>query len=213
MGEKKTDPGKILRFGEHKRKKKNQKMGGWVYVFETRSMPGTVKIDATARGPDEWLHEANACKWHLPDYALVCAAQVDDPVDAERRIHAVLVDRRVDPRRAFFRASVAEARALVALVTARPRRVLPRLPRVPSGTPEGKLRAWVDANYTRIPLREKRTGTRLVVLYSAYAAHSPPVHIRLLGKTMFGKMLNAVYPNVGPYRDADGVSWVYLFRV
>ncbi len=35
-------------------------------------------------------------------------------------------------------------------------------------TPEGKLRAWVEENYTHVPLREKDTGTKLDALYAAY---------------------------------------------
>ncbi len=53
--------------------------------------------------------------------------------------------------------------------------------------PEGKLRAWVDENYTHVPLREKDTGTKLGVMYAAYTLAAPPVHSRLLGKTLFGQ--------------------------
>jgi hypothetical protein len=36
-------------------------------------------------------------------------------------------------------------------------------------TPEGRLRAWVESNYTHVPLREKDTGTKLVAaLFGAY---------------------------------------------
>ena len=38
-----------------------------------------------------------------------------------------------------------------------------------------RLRAWVESKYTHITYREKDTGTKLDVLFSAYAAASPPV--------------------------------------
>jgi hypothetical protein len=80
-------------------------------------------------------------------------------------------------------------------------------------TPEGKLRAWVDANYTLVPLREKDTGTKLEALYAAYISATPPVHARVLGKTTFGKMLSAVYAGIGPHRNgACTVSGLYLLR-
>ena len=55
-------------------------------------------------------------------------------------------------------------------------------------TPESKLRAWVDARYVHVPLREKDGGTKLTVLYAAYAASSPPVHAKVLGRNTFAKM-------------------------
>ncbi len=80
-------------------------------------------------------------------------------------------------------------------------------------TPEGKLRAWVDENYTHVPLREKDAGTKLEVLYAAYTAAQPPVHAKVLGKILFGKMLNAVFPNIGPHVDSTStVSGLDLLR-
>jgi hypothetical protein len=80
-------------------------------------------------------------------------------------------------------------------------------------TPEGRLRAWVESNYTHVPLREKDTGTKLDVLYSAYTAASPPVHQKSLGKIKFAAMLSAVYVGIGPHRNGAGtVSGLYLLR-
>ena len=80
-------------------------------------------------------------------------------------------------------------------------------------TPEGRLRAWVESNYTHVPLREKDTGTKLDVLYSAYTASSPPVHQKQLGKILFGKMIQGVYPGIGPHKNAAStVSGLYLLR-
>jgi hypothetical protein len=83
-------------------------------------------------------------------------------------------------------------------------------------TPEGRLRAWVESNYTHVPLREKDTGTKLEGLFGVYTSATPPVHQNLLGKTTFGKMLSAVYPGplaIGPHKNGAGtVSGLYLLR-
>lgn len=90
-------------------------MGGWIYCLVTHSMPGVVKIGATERDPTERLREANACTWHLPDYAIAWTVEVAEPFAAERRIHVALSPRRVDSRREFFSATADEARALITL--------------------------------------------------------------------------------------------------
>ena len=78
-------------------------------------------------------------------------------------------------------------------------------------TPEGKLRAWVDADYTLVPLKEKDSGTKLEVLYTAYTAMAPPVHTKVLGRNHFAKMLESIYPGIGPHRSAD-TRGLYLLR-
>jgi len=55
-------------------------------------------------------------------------------------------------------------------------------------SPEERLRVWVDANYTRILLREKDSGTMLEAIYAAYTTSAPHVHARFLGEILFGKM-------------------------
>jgi hypothetical protein len=56
-------------------------------------------------------------------------------------------------------------------------------------------------------------GTKLSVLYAAYAAAVPPVHAKLLGRNTFGKILSEVYPNIGPHRNSAGtVSGLYCIR-
>jgi phage/plasmid-associated DNA primase len=80
-------------------------------------------------------------------------------------------------------------------------------------TPEGKLREWVEDHYVHVPLREKDTGTKLEALYAAYTACMPPVHAKVLGRNTFGKMLSAVWPNIGPHKNgACTVSGLYLIR-
>jgi hypothetical protein len=79
-------------------------------------------------------------------------------------------------------------------------------------TPEGQLRAWAEANYTRIPLREKDSGTKLEALFGAYTSSIPPVHAALLGKILFAKMLVSIYAGVGPHRGSDGSKGIFLLR-
>jgi hypothetical protein len=80
-------------------------------------------------------------------------------------------------------------------------------------TPEGKLRAWVEERYSHVPLREKDTGTKLEALYASYTTGEPPVHSKLLGKILFAKMLNVVYPNIGPHKNTNHtVTGMYLLR-
>jgi hypothetical protein len=79
-------------------------------------------------------------------------------------------------------------------------------------TPEGKLRAWVEEHYSHVPLREKDSGTKLEALYTAYATTVPPVHAKVLGKILFGKMLNAIFPNIGPHKNTTSTAFVYLLR-
>ena len=80
-------------------------------------------------------------------------------------------------------------------------------------TPEGRLRDWVESNYTHVPLREKDTGTKLEALFSAYTAASPPVHQKPLGRNKFAQLLSAVYVGIGPHKNtASTVTGLYLLR-
>ena len=82
-------------------------------------------------------------------------------------------------------------------------------------TPEGKMRAWVEANYTHVPLKDKKdkdSGTKLDVLYSAYSSMVPPVHTRVLGRNIFAKMLESIYTGIGAHRGSDGSRGIYLLR-
>ena len=80
-------------------------------------------------------------------------------------------------------------------------------------TPEAKLRAWVEEHYAHVPLREKDTGMKLEALYAAYTTATPAVHTRVLGRNTLAKMLNAVYPSIGPHRNTTNtISGIYLLR-
>ncbi len=46
-----------------------------------------------------------------------------------------------------------------------------------------------------------RTGTKLEALYSAYTTTVPPVHTKIMGKILFAKMLNAVFPQHRPAQE------------
>ncbi len=211
---------------------------GFLYALATPSMHGIVKIGATTRDVSERLCEANASHtWCPPEpYALVCCVEVEDPFAVEHRVHAAICARRVNPRREFFHATPDEVSALFGMLVpiqnappgAAPASVqcgqcgqcaAPAAPSHPpvqlartvvAQTPEGKLRKWVEERYTHVPLREKDGGTKLEALYAAYTLAAPPVHAKVLGKILFGKMLNTVFPNIGPHRTTTGASEVYL---
>jgi hypothetical protein len=191
-------------------------------------MPGVIKIGATRREPDERLDEANASDpWRPPHpYAVTCAAQVDDPFACERAIHTLLAARRVSHE--FFELTALEARALFSLLAPQAEQgeqseeneqpeqaeqtEQAEQPRPRAWSAESRLRAWVEARYTHVPLREKDSGTRLEALYTAYASAVPPVHTRPLGKILFAKMLASVYPNIGPHRGCDASKGLFLLR-
>jgi hypothetical protein len=61
-------------------------------------------------------------------------------------------------------------------------------------------RAVHQSNYTHIPLRAKDTGTKLERLFASYTSAAPPVHQRQLGKILFCKMLQGIYPGIGPHK-------------
>jgi hypothetical protein len=81
---------------------------------------------------------------------------------------------------------------------------------VAAQTPEGKMRAWVEANYTRVA--DKANGTKLEDLYTAYTAMVPGVHARPLGRNHFARMIESVYQGVGPHRGENGTRGIYLLR-
>ena len=200
---------------------------GFVYAIANDAMPGLVKIGATTRDPMERLHEARACTWAPPSFRLLAEAATGDAFGTERAIHALLAPRRADARREFFVMTHDEARTLLSFVAgienqspaqerqlyAAPLAAPLAAPVAAHPSPEEKLRAWVEANYTRISLREKDSGTKLEQLYTAYTTCVPPVHVKPLGKILFAKLLGVVYQNVGPYRNSAGtVSGLYLLR-
>jgi phage/plasmid-associated DNA primase len=69
-------------------------------------------------------------------------------------------------------------------------------------TPEGKLRGWVEQNYTHIA--NKDNGTKLKDLYEAYSTAVPSVHQRPLQKRRFGEMMCSLFPGIGPHTNRAG---------
>ena len=78
---------------------------GHICAFVTPSMPGLVKIGATARDPAARLAEANAPTPGRPPepYYLACSFSVpiDETFQMKRALYAILADRRVNARRDF----------------------------------------------------------------------------------------------------------------
>ena len=161
---------------------------GSVYCIANGAMPGIVKIGATLRSPEDRLSEARSVTWAPSSFDLIAQAAVEDAFGMEAALHAMLAHRRVEARREFFELTHAEARALfdtVALLSgpragreAREAREArePQSEAVRArgaATAEEKLRAWVDSKYTRIPLREKDTGSKLEALHTAGAPELP----------------------------------------
>jgi hypothetical protein len=185
-------------------------MGGYVYAIANDAMPGLVKIGATLRNPEDRLNEARATTWAPSCFRIIAQAAVGDAFGTERTLHALLARRRFDGRREFFVMTHEEAIALLALVV--PSAVPSASAEAVHPSPEERLRAWVDANYTRIPLREKDSGTKLEALHGAYIASAPPVHQKVLGRNLFAKMLEHIYPGIGAHRGHDGSRGIYLLR-
>ena len=69
-------------------------------------------------------------------------------------------------------------------------------------TPEGKLRGWVEQNYTHIADKDK--GTKLKDLYEAYSTAVPSVHQKTLQKRRFGEMMCSLFPGIGPHTNRAG---------
>lgn len=157
-------------------------MAGIVYALATPSMPGIVAIGATRATPARALAEANASDaWRAPEpYALACHVEVDDALAAERAIQALLVARRVHPRRAFYRATTDEARGLMALMgraghaTSQPSQPSPELggSSGPSG-PSGPSALGGAHRAARAAIDATRMATRALAALAALAAAVP----------------------------------------
>ena len=62
------------------------------------------------------------------------------------------------------------------------------------------------------PLLGARTAI-VVAQYATYTTATPAVHTRVLGRNTLAKMLNAVYPSIGPHRNTTNtISGMYLLR-
>jgi hypothetical protein len=87
---------------------------GYVYGFSNPSMPNMLKIGMTIRTPEIRLKEANKSNTWLPTpFVIEFAKRVKSPKKKEKHIHSLLFDRRINPKREFFRISVKEAKEIL----------------------------------------------------------------------------------------------------
>ena len=83
---------------------------GYVYAFSNESMPGFIKIGMTERTPEERLAEANLPDTFKPPtpYVIEIQKKVNNCKETEKKIHALLSDKRVNPHREFFKITIEE---------------------------------------------------------------------------------------------------------
>ena len=83
---------------------------GYVYAFSTESMPGIFKIGMTERTPEKRLSEANGSDEFKPPlpYVIAIYKKVNNCKETEKKIHALLSDKRINPHREFFKITIEE---------------------------------------------------------------------------------------------------------
>jgi len=83
---------------------------GYVYAFSNESMPGIFKIGMTERTLEERLSEANLPDTFKPPlpYVIEIHKKVNNCKETEKKIHALLSDKRVNPHREFFKITIEE---------------------------------------------------------------------------------------------------------
>jgi len=91
-------------------------MSGFVYCMSNPLMPGLLKIGYTERPMEIRLEEANASTWIPADFSIEFARYVRDANHKEQTIHRILKDKRVNPKREFFRASPEDVKLLFELM-------------------------------------------------------------------------------------------------
>ena len=87
---------------------------GYIYAFSNESMPGLIKIGMTERTPEERLAEANSYDTFKPPtpYIMEIQKKVNNCKEIEKKIHALLSDKRVNPHREFFKITIEELKEL-----------------------------------------------------------------------------------------------------
>jgi hypothetical protein len=82
----------------------------YVYAFSNESMPGFIKIGMTERTPEERLAEANLPDTFKPPlpYVMAIHKKVNNCKEIEKKIHALLSDKRINPHREFFKITIEE---------------------------------------------------------------------------------------------------------
>lgn len=89
---------------------------GYVYCMSNPAMPDLLKIGYTERPMDERLQEANGSTWVPQEFSIVFARHVNDPNAKEQTVHRILKEKRVNPRREFFRVTADEVKLLFELM-------------------------------------------------------------------------------------------------
>ena len=91
---------------------------GYIYCLSNDAMPGIVKIGeihTEGRTPDDRIRELYTTGVPLP-FKIEFAKKVANPAEAEARIHAFISDKRVNPRREFFKVTPEYVRRLFDLI-------------------------------------------------------------------------------------------------
>lgn len=90
---------------------------GYVYCMSNPAMPGMVKIGYTERPMEDRIQEANiACTWIPLPFTVEFARRVKDPNHKEQIVHRILKEKRVNPKREFFRVTAEEVKLLFELM-------------------------------------------------------------------------------------------------
>jgi len=84
-------------------------MVGRVCAFVNPTMPGSIKIVATNRNPEERLREANSSPWLDTKFSIAWVVGVDDAFAVKRRIFAAFAEHRTNQSRDFFCVTPEEA--------------------------------------------------------------------------------------------------------
>ena len=91
---------------------------GYIYCLSNDSMPGLLKIGeihTDGRTPEDRVRELYTTGVPLP-FTIEFAKKVANPAEAEARIHAFISDKRVNPRREFFKVTPEYVRRLFDLI-------------------------------------------------------------------------------------------------
>lgn len=100
---------------DEKKDTKNTKeeVSGAVYVLKNEKMPGILKIGYTEGDPRERAKKLSSSEYVPSRYKLSYYENFQNPEKEERRIHISLSEKRITPRKEFFRVSIDEAKEII----------------------------------------------------------------------------------------------------
>jgi hypothetical protein len=87
---------------------------GIVYILINEAMPGYTKIGKTTSPVEQRMKELDSTGIPLP-FECFYAARVADIDSVERKLHDAFLDRRVRPRREFFKIDPARVQSALSL--------------------------------------------------------------------------------------------------